>query len=91
MALKDRRASCKKLSNDLASQDIIVDRQTINNRFLEQRLKAHRPRKKSRLTQKMKQARYEWTQQHENWTSEDRSKVRHLTKIIIDYRTIFYC
>ena len=40
MALKDRRASCKKLSMELSNQDIIADRKTINNRFLEQGLKA---------------------------------------------------
>ena len=89
VALKDRRAPCKKLSMELANQDIIVDRKTINNRLLEQWLKAYRLRKKPWLTQKMKQARYQWALQHENWTSEDWSKVRHLTKIMIDYRTIF--
>ena len=89
VALKDRRASCKKLSMELANQDIIVDRNTINNRLLEQGLNTYRPRKKPWLTQKMKQARYQWALQHENWTSEDWSKVRHLTKIMIDYRTIF--
>ena len=57
MELKNRRASCKKLSMELANQDIIVDRKTINNRLLEQGLKAYRPRKKPRLTQKIKQAR----------------------------------
>ena len=74
MALKDRRASCKKLSMELANQDVIVDRKTINNGPLEQGLKASRPRKKPRLTQKMKQARYHWAPQHENWTSEEWKK-----------------
>ena len=82
MALKDRRASCKKLSLELANQDIIVDKKTINNRLLEQGLKAYRPRTKPRLTQKMKQARYQWDLQHENLTSKGWSKVKHLTKIM---------
>ena len=91
MTLKDRRASCKKLSMELANQDIIVDRNTINSRLLEQGLNTYRPRKKPWLTQKMKQARYQWALQYENWRSKDWSKVRHLTKIIMDYtcRTIF--
>ena len=76
MALKDRRASCKKLSMELAKQGDILSRRTINNRLLEQGLKAYRPRKKPRLTEKMKHARYQWAVQHESWTSEDWSKVR---------------
>ena len=71
VALKDRSAPFKKLSMELANQDIIVDRKTINNSFLEQGLKAYGPWKKPRLTQKMKQTRYQWAQQHGNWTSED--------------------
>ena len=82
MALKDRRAFCKKLFMRLANQDIIVDRKTINNRLLEQGLKTAMPRKKTGLTQKIKRARYQWDLQHKNWTSEDWSKVRRLTKII---------
>ena len=71
MTLKDRRASCKKLLMELANQDIIVDKKkTINNRLLEQELKAYRSRKKPRLTKKMKQARHHVALQHENWTSE---------------------
>ena len=75
MALKDRRASCKKLSMDLAKQGNILSRRTIKY-LLKQGLKAYRPRQKPRLTEKMKQARYQWAVQHETWTSEDWSKVR---------------
>ena len=75
IALKNRRDSGKKFFMELANQDIIVDRKTINNQLLEQGLKAHRPWKKPRLTQKMKQARHQWALQHDNWTSEDWSKV----------------
>ena len=89
MALKDKRASCKKLSIELTNQDIIVDKKTIINRLLERELKAYRPRKKFQLTRKMKHARYQWALQHEIWTSVDWLKVRHLTKIVIDYRTVF--
>lgn len=76
MALKNRRATCKTLSMDLAKQGDIVSRRTINNRLLEVGLKSYRPRQKPRLTEKMKQARYQWAVQHETWTSEDWSKVR---------------
>ena len=55
-ALKDRKASGKRLYIKLAIQEILVDRKTINYRLLEQELKAYRPRKECRWTQKMKQA-----------------------------------
>ena len=41
IALKDKRVSYKKFYEELANQDIIVDRKTINNRLLEQELKAY--------------------------------------------------
>jgi len=44
----------------LANAGIIAESRTINNRLLEQGMKSHRLRKKPRLTQKMKQARYHW-------------------------------
>jgi len=47
----------------LANEGIIVESRTINNRLLKQDLKSHRFRKKPLspcLTQKMKQARYQW-------------------------------
>ena len=56
IALKNRKASGKKLYIKLAIQEILVDRKTINYRLLEQELKAYRPRKERRWTQKMKQA-----------------------------------
>ena len=79
IALKDRRASCKKLSIDLAKQGYVVSRSTINNRLIEQGLKAYRPRRKPRLTEKMKPARYLWAVEHETGTSEDWSKVIRVT------------
>jgi DNA-directed RNA polymerase I, II, and III subunit RPABC1 len=71
----DRRKSCTKISMELAQQGIKVSRRTVNNRLLEQGLKAYRPRKKPRLTEKMKQARYEWAKLHENWTQEEWNRV----------------
>ena len=59
MAMNDRKASCKKSFMELANQDVIVDRKIINNRLLEQGLKAYRLRRKTQLTQKIKQARYQ--------------------------------
>ena len=79
ITLKDRRASCKKLSIDLAKQGYVESRRTINNCLLEQGLKSYRPRRKPRLTEKMKQARYQWTFEQETWTSEDWLKVIRVT------------
>ena len=73
---------------ELANEGIMVDKRTINKRLLEQGLKSYRPMRKRRLTQKMKQARYQWAAQHENRTSEDWSKVRYLIKIESDYRKL---
>ena len=50
---------------ELAKQGIVLNRKTINNRLLEQGLRAYRPRKKPRLTQKMKDARYQWAMEHQ--------------------------
>ena len=83
MALNDRRASCTKLSMELAKQGIVLNRKTINNRLLEQGLRAYRPRKKPRLTQKMKDARYQWAMEHQNWTSEDWAKVSYFLVILV--------
>jgi len=58
--LQKRRASCKNLSMELAHEGIMVDRRTNNKRLLEQGLMSHMRRKKPRLTQKMKHARYQW-------------------------------
>lgn len=57
MSVSNRRASCRMISNDLAAKGITIARRTVNMRLLEAGLKAYRPRKKSRLTDKMKQAR----------------------------------
>jgi len=65
VALGSRRTSCKELSMQLANDGIMVDRRTTNNRHFKQSLKPYRPRKKPRLTQKIKQARYQWDVQHE--------------------------
>ena len=82
-ALNDRRASCTKLSMELAKQGIVLNRKTINNRLLEQGIRACRPRKKPRLTQKMKDARYQWAMEHQNWTSEDWAKVSYFLVILV--------
>ncbi|XP_065684059.1 transposable element Tcb1 transposase isoform X1 [Hydra vulgaris] len=75
MALKDRRATCSKISSMLGEEGISVSRKTVNNRLLEFGLKAYRPRKKPRLTENMKKARYDWAKQHESWTYDDWQKV----------------
>jgi len=66
-----------------------VDKRTINKRPLKQGLKSCRPMIKPRVTQKMKQARYQWAAQHENRILEDWSKMRYLIKIRSDYKITF--
>jgi len=46
---------------ELAHEGIMVDRRSINTRLLEQVLKLRRRWKSLVYTQKMKQARYQWT------------------------------
>ena len=75
MALKDRRTTCKRISSNLAEEGIIISRRTVNRRLLECGLKAYRPRKKTRLTPKMVNARLEWAKQYKHWTEDDWSKV----------------
>lgn len=76
LALNDRRASCRKISSVLASEGTLVHRRTINNRLQEAGLKSYRPRKKPRLTEKMKESRYKWAKEHCEWTAKDWEKVR---------------
>ena len=78
MALKDRRASCKKISSVLASEGFKIHRRTVNRRLLGAGLKAYRPRKKPRLTEKMKKERLAWANEHKGWTADDWSKVIYL-------------
>ena len=75
MALKDRRITCKRISSNLAEEGIIISRRTVNRRLLECGLKAYRPRKKTRPTPKMVNARLDWAKQHKHWTEDDWSKV----------------
>ena len=76
MALKNRRLSCRKLSNVLSAEGIIISIKTANRRLLDAGLKAYRPRKKPRLTLEMKRARNAWAQTHIHWTSEQWEQVR---------------
>lgn len=75
MAEKDPRASCRKLATELGKEGVQLDRKTVNNRLLEVGLKAYRPRKKPRLTEKMKATRYAWAKAHKNWTVDDWEQV----------------
>lgn len=76
MAINNRRASCRMISNQLAAEGITIARRTVNKRLLEGGLKAYRPRKKPRLTDKMIQARKAWAEAHVDWTTEQWEKVR---------------
>lgn len=75
MALKDRRLTCRRISSFLMEERINISRRTVNRRLLECGLKAYRPRKKPRLTVKMKEARLTWAKAHKHWTEYDWSKV----------------
>ena len=74
-SLKNRRASSRKLSSELAKEGFEISRRTVNRRLQEAGLQAYRPRKKPRLTVKMKEDRLRWAREHQNWTTEDWERV----------------
>ena len=76
MYLSNRRSSRRKISSGLAAQGFVVHRRTVNRRLSEVGLKANRPRKKPRLTQKMKASPHAWAVEHSDWTSTDWEHVR---------------
>jgi DNA-directed RNA polymerase I, II, and III subunit RPABC1 len=76
MAIKDRRTSCTKIRTEMLADGIDVSRITVNRRLLEGNLRAYRPRKKPRLTEKMIKARQDWADAHVHWTCEDWDQVR---------------
>ena len=78
MALKDSRASCKRISSVLASEGFIIHRRTVNKRLIGAGLKAYQPRKKPRLTEKMTKQYLAWANEHKKWTADDWSKVLYL-------------
>ena len=68
MCLSDRRSSCKKISSGLAAQGLVVHRRTVIGKYCEVGLKAYRPRKKLRLTKKMKASLLAWAVEDSDWT-----------------------
>ena len=58
MCLSNRRRSCRKISSGPAAQGFEVHRRMVNRRLFKVGLKAYRPRKKPRLTEKMKASRH---------------------------------
>ena len=56
----------------------MVHRRTVNRRLCNVGLKANRPRKKPRLTKKMKASRQAWAVEHSNWTSTDWEQVKNV-------------
>lgn len=75
LAQMDRRASCRRLAINLASEGHFLTRRTVNRRLCEAGLKSYRPRMKPRLTKKMIEARRAWAETHSSWTADDWSKV----------------
>ena len=73
---RNRRSSRRKISSPLAAQGFVVHRRTVNRRLCEVGLKANRPRKKPRLTKKMKASRLAWAVGHSDWTSTDWQQVQ---------------
>ena len=71
MPLSESRSSCLKISSVLASQGFMVHRQAVNRRLCEVGQKAYRPRKKPRVTEKMKACRRAWTEQHTDCIEEN--------------------
>ena len=71
MCLSNRRRSCRKISSGLAALGFVVHKRTVSRRLFKVGLKVHRPRKKPRLTEKMKTSRHAWAVEHSDWTSMD--------------------
>ena len=78
MALKDRRASCMKISSVLASEGFKIHWRTVNRRLIGAGQKAYRPRKKPRLTEKMNMQRLAWANEQKEWTADEWSKIIYL-------------
>ena len=76
MCLSNRRRSCRKISSGLAAQGFVVHKKTANRRLFEVGLKAYRPKKKHRLTEKMKAGRHAWVVEHSDWTLTDWEQVK---------------
>ena len=68
MCLSNKRSSRRKISSGLAAQEFVVHRRTVYGRLCEVGLIAYRPRKKPRLTDKMKARRHAWAVEHSDWT-----------------------
>ena len=90
MSLSNRKSSCRKISSGLAAQGFVVHRRTVNRRLCEVGLKAYRPRKKPRLTEKMKASRHAWAVEHSDWTAKDWEQVKKICLVHSGFDFYFY-
>lgn len=75
IALANRRLSSKDIQKKLAEEAVQVSERTVRRRLYAAALKCRRPLKKPRLTPKMKQARYNWAKEHQDYSVDDWAKV----------------
>lgn len=74
--LKNRFASAPKLKRELENTNYAnVSVRTVERRINELGFMSRRPAKKPLLTQKMKASRLQWAKNHQEWTSNDWSRV----------------
>ena len=85
MGLSNKRSSRRKISSGLAAQEFVVHRKTVYRKLCEGGLKAYRPRKKPRLTDKIKARRHVWAVEHSDWTSTDWELVKKVCLVHCGY------
>lgn len=66
-----RTMTCADIAGELSKLRIEVSRETVRRILKNAGFKKSKPTKKPGLTQAMKNRRYEWCKEHENWTLED--------------------
>lgn len=62
--LRNRSATVQDIQSQLRAANVQVSRRTVHRTLSRINMKAHRPAKKPKLTERMKKKRYEWAKEH---------------------------
>lgn len=76
ICLANRKKSVANLTQMVQETGIEVSKRTVQRRLAEEGLIGHRPCKKPKLTEVMKQRRLAWAREHREWTVDDWNTVR---------------
>lgn len=71
----NRFATLRQLYHDLQQEGIMISPRTLRRRLYENHIKSRRPRKKPKLSAKMRTSRLNWARVHRNYTVDDWKKV----------------